>query len=226
MDNRELHERNREKNKTELKSDFLDKDVNKMFNNFKEKNFVEKFLDDKKNSENLGNYKFKNKKNAYAHHFKINQEMNIITNSDSLKDTNPDNITKYNEFVLKNFYYQKRLRSNTEIFHSEKNNLTKINENSESDPENLKKIPSKNNSNELLSSANETEEKTEEKFQGKNEEENIEKNEEKTEQKIEEKKDFLNLKNFNTKDTTSSISNSENSLSLSNSNDHIVKFFL
>ena len=207
---------NREKNNIELKSDFLDTDFNKSFNNLKEKNFV----NEKKNSENLGNYKFKNKKNSYAHHFKIKQEMNIINN---VKDTNSENITKYNEFVLKNFYYQKRLRSNTEIFHSEKNNLTKINENSESDPENFKKIPSKKNSNEMLSSANEIEEKTEEKFQGIHQEENLEKNDEKSEEKIEEKKDFLNLKNLNTNDTTSSISNSENSLSLTKSNDHIVK---
>ena len=75
----------------------------------------------------------------------------------------------------------------------------------------------------MLSSANEIEEKTEEKFQGIHQEENLEKNDEKSEEKIEEKKDFLNLKNLNTNDTTSSISNSENSLSLTKSNDHIVK---
>lgn len=92
------------------------------------------------NSNNNHTYRIRNKKKDYKE--KVEMKINFIKNSNTL--SNPENIMKFNKFNLKK-YYQNKNRS--------KNRLVKINENSESENDSIKKIQTKNNKD-LLSNNN------------------------------------------------------------------------
>ncbi len=87
------------------------------------------------NSNNNHSYKIRNKKKDF--HEKNDLKINIIKNVNM--STNPENIMKFNKFNLKNYYQN---------INRKKNSLVKINENSESDTESIKK-KSKNIINEF-----------------------------------------------------------------------------
>jgi hypothetical protein len=84
------------------------------------------------NSNNNRTYRIRNKKKDYKE--KDEMKINFIKNTNTL--SNPENIMKFNKFNLKK-YYQNKNRSI--------NKLVKINENSESESDFIKKIQMKNN---------------------------------------------------------------------------------
>jgi hypothetical protein len=92
------------------------------------------------NSNNSHTYRIRNKKKDYKE--KDEMKINFIKNSNTL--SNHENIMKFNKFNLKK-YYQNKNRS--------KNRLVKINENSESENDSVKKMHTKNNKD-LLSNNN------------------------------------------------------------------------
>jgi len=185
------------------------------------------------NSNNNHTYRIRNKKKDYKE--KEEMKINFIKNSNTL--TSRENIMKFNKFNLKK-YYQNKNRS--------KNKLVKINENSESETDSLKKIQIKNSKNILNHNSSSMIEKNDsnygnpnlfennsssnlEKENLKNNLKNLERketptisnknrinNEKEFEKNDSENREFIRLKNLNTNDTTS-LKSSEESISNSNS---------
>lgn len=93
------------------------------------------------NSNHNYSYRIRNKKKDFKE--KDELKINLIKNSNTL--SNPEHILKFNNFNLKK-YYQNKNRS--------KNKLNKINENSESETDSIKKMQIKNNNKKDLLSSN------------------------------------------------------------------------
>ena len=173
------------------------------------------------------NYFDKNKSKNKGKMNKKIPEINLIKNLCEIKNNNPENILKFNNFNLKKFYQKQTTK---------KENLIKINESSESESDSTKKI-TKNVNNQSFTSdfidlmdkkeinllKNSKNEDYSENIQEKQTKCNSTKKDNEVLSNVSENKNNLMLKNLTTNDTTSSIS-SKNSNTNSKENSFCFKY--